>query len=439
VAVDPVLAIVAVAVVANAVIMALVILPMAIGRARPPEDDMALTAERVIRSAAVTGRPIADRLGDGVLTTAYDRVVRVSVWTYLLVVAAIVAITGLWPDTQPVILGLVAGTAIAFLIVHDLLPAGLLGPAKFIVEGSLGITFASLLVLLTGQETSPFFFTFPLIVAGAALVVSPRVTVGLALAASIGYLVAVLLPIDGSGPEPIAVATVGVNLSALVLLAYVAMVISREQRRSREAAVRLSTVDTLTGLFNRSFLVAALEREIARSGRSGRGFCLLMMDLDGLKAANDRWGHHIGDEVLRAVGDQIRDHVRLIDTPARYGGDEFVVLCPETDPSGAYVLAEKIRSGIAGIVVDAPDQRIQPSVSVGVVGYPDDGPTADALLVSADRAMYASKRAGKDRVTGTAPRGEPVGVPIPVSPEPASVVAPGTADGRTRTTTRTGR
>ena len=138
-------------------------------------------------------------------------------------------------------------------------------------------------------------------------------------------------------------ATVGVNLTALVLLSYVAMVIARAQRRTRDAAIRLSTVDSLTGLFNRTFFFAAIEREIARSARSGRGFCLLMMDLDELKSINDRLGHFHGDRVLRGVGEVITLGVRQIDTAARYGGDEFVVLLPETDPTGAFVLAEKIR------------------------------------------------------------------------------------------------
>ena len=128
---------------------------------------------------------------------------------------------------------------------------------------------------------------------------------------------------------------VGINLTALVLLAYVAMVIAREQRRARDAAIRLSTVDPLTGLFNRTFFFAAVEREIARSARSSRGFCLLMMDLDELKPINDRYGHFFGDRVLRGVGEVIRSGVRQIDTAARYGGDEFVVLLPETDPTGA--------------------------------------------------------------------------------------------------------
>jgi hypothetical protein len=95
----------------------------------------------------------------------------------------------------------------------------------------------------------------------------------------------------------------------------------------------------------------------------------------------------------------VRAGVRRLDTPARYGGDEFVVLCPETDPTGAYVLAEKIRQEVAALDLDQPDVTISASLSIGVVAYPDDGRTADQLIISADQSMYASKRFGKNRVT----------------------------------------
>jgi diguanylate cyclase (GGDEF)-like protein len=156
-----------------------------------------------------------------------------------------------------------------------------------------------------------------------------------------------------------------------------------------------------------------MDREIARSARSGRGFCLLMMDLDELKGINDRLGHFHGDRVLRGVGEVITQGVRRIDTAARYGGDEFVVLLPETDPTGAFVLAEKIRLGVHSMAIDLPSSSLRPSLSIGVVNYPDDGRTADELIISADGAMYASKRAGKDRVTG---------VPAPRSGRPATPV-----------------
>ena len=402
---EPILALIVVAVIANLVVMALLVASPAIGRMRErsqPEEPVDGTSERAMAAAAVVGRGDDNRtLDEGDTIRTYDRVVRIASWVFLLAVTTIVGVTGLWPQSQTAIFLLLALGGVFVLVIHDLLPSSALGPAKFVLEGSVAITVATVLVALTGGAASPFFFVYPLIVGGAALVVSPPITLGLALIAAIGYLLAVIL---GSAPQvlanPVTVATVGINLTAMVMLAYIAMVIARQQRTTRDAAIRLSTIDPLTSLFNRGFFFAALEREIARSARSGRGFCLLMMDLDELKAINDRLGHFHGDRVLAAVGHVISEGVRRIDTAARYGGDEFVVLLPETDPTGAFVLAEKIRIGVNELDLDLPDDTVRPSLSVGVVSYPDDGGTADELMISADRAMYTSKRAGKNRVTG---------------------------------------
>jgi diguanylate cyclase (GGDEF)-like protein len=399
--VEPVLSLIVIAVVANLVVMAAVLLPPLVGRrgllsAHGPSGPLDPLA---METAAAAGGDVNPDVDGDVPTAAYDRVVRIVSWVFILATSTIVAVTGLWREQQPAIFVLLALAGLFVLVVHDLLPSSLLGPAKFIVEGSVAITFATLLVVLTGRERSPFFFVFPLIVGGAALVVSPRVTLALAAVGSLGYLIALTAGSTGPlGPETVAI--VGINLTALILLAYVAMVIAREQRRARDAAIRMSTVDPLTGLFNRTYFFAALEREIARSARSGRGFCLLMMDLDELKIVNDRYGHFIGDRVLRGVGEVIREGVRRIDTAARYGGDEFVVLLPETDPSGAYVLAEKVRLGVAELQVPGTEART--SMSVGVVSYPDDGVTSDELMIAADQAMYGSKRSGKNRVMGIA-------------------------------------
>jgi diguanylate cyclase (GGDEF)-like protein len=398
--VESVLTVIVIAVVANLVVMAAILVPPLVGRRSlvAAEGETEEAERRAAELGAVTG--LEEAPGDSqVPEWAYDRVVRIVSWVFILATSTIVAVTGLWRDSQPAIFILLALAGLFVLVVHDVLPGNLLGPAKFVLEGSVAITFATLLVMFTGRELSPFFFIFPMIVAGAALVVSARVTVALAAAAGLGYVAALTLG-NPQAINPAGVATVGVNLTALILLAYVAMVIAREQRRARDAAIRLSTVDPLTGLFNRTFFFAAVDREIARSARSGRGFCLLMMDLDELKAINDRQGHFIGDRVLRAVGEVIRDGVRRIDIAARYGGDEFCVLLPETEASGAYVVAEKIRLGAAELAV--PGTEIKTSLSVGVVSYPDDGRTSDELMISADQAMYASKRSGKNRVMGLA-------------------------------------
>jgi diguanylate cyclase (GGDEF)-like protein len=401
VALEPVLTLLLVAVIANLGVMAAILLPPRMGRRSPFAIGNAMEeGERIAAGLAVVRGETPELLElEEPPVGAYDRVVRIVSWVFILATSTIVAITGLWPTTQPAIFALLAAAGLFVLVVHDLLPPSSLGSAKYVVEGSVAITFATLLVLLTGGNDSPFFFTFPLIVGGAALVVTPRVTLALATIASLGYLFAVAAP--GSGPiAPVVIAKVGINLTALILLAYVAMVIAREQRRSRDAAIRLSTIDPLTGLFNRTFFFAAVDREIARSARSNRGFCVLMMDLDELKTINDRHGHYFGDRVLNGVGEVIRSGVRKIDTAARYGGDEFVVLLPETDPTGAYVLAEKVRIGVTELVIAGAGSELEASISVGVVSYPDDGRTSDELLISADQAMYASKRGGKNRVMG---------------------------------------
>ncbi len=402
-----VMIVIAAAITVNVVVMAAIVIPPLVGRRSPlasvgePEAD-GPDLDRVDQAALIgglVGRPSEDR-------AAYDRIVRIVSWAFLLATAVIVGSSGLWPETTPAIFTLLGLAGGFVLLVHDLLPPATLGAAKYVLEGTVALSFATFLVLLTGGYESPFFFTFPLIVGAAALVVRAGATLVLAIAAASGYVVATTL---GSGaPTPVQLATLAIDLTALLLLAYVGSVIGREQRRSRDAALRLSAVDPLTGLFNRSFFFAALEREMARSARSGRGFCLLMLDLDELKAINDRAGHHAGDAALHAVAETIRGGIRRIDVAARYGGDEFVALLPETDPTGGWVLAEKVRLGVAGRVIENLDES--PTVSVGVVSFPRDGSTADALMISADRAMYASKRAGRNRVAGPDSEVAPVGV-----------------------------
>jgi diguanylate cyclase (GGDEF)-like protein len=393
-----IVALIAIAVIVNLILVVSLLAP-AITRSRSSRGPRPLdhAGGRSLQAAVVTGVADPDAATTG---TGYDRVVRIASWIFLITTAMIVLLTGLWPETQTAILILLGLAGLFVIVFHDLLPGDALGSARFIVEGTVALSGAAILVALTGGVASPFFFTFPLIVAGAAFVVTPTETAGLTVVAALAFVLAVLV---GSAPgtlDAAAAAVVAVDLVALALLVYVAMFIAREQRSARDAAIRLSTIDPLTGLFNRAFFFAAIEREMARSARSGRGFCLLMMDLDGLKDINDRLGHFHGDRVLRAVSEVIESGVRRIDTAARYGGDEFVVLLPETDPTGGFVLAEKIRLGVRAMPIELPGGGPRPSLSVGVVSYPSDGRTVDELMISADGAMYASKRAGKDRVTG---------------------------------------
>jgi diguanylate cyclase (GGDEF)-like protein len=335
--------------------------------------------------------PLAQAASD---PTLESRVIRIVSWAFLMTVAVFAAASGKWAEALPTIVIVVALTGFAMLIVQDVIPRTAVRRLAGPLQGMIALAFAAGLVYLTGGFESPFTFTFPLIVGAGALLVAPRIALALAILATAAYIGAGYA--QNQAPQLGPLIQMGVNLTGVYLLAYVGTSVGREQRRARDAAIRLSTIDSLTGLYNRTYFFTALEREIARGDRSGRAFCLVMLDLDDLKAINDRFGHIAGDQVLRGVAEVVRSGVRKIDVAARYGGDEFVALLPETDPTGGWVLAEKVRLTVAE--QGMPGVEPGPTVSVGVVSYPADGRSADALLVSADRAMYASKRGGKNRV-----------------------------------------
>ncbi|MCI0413708.1 sensor domain-containing diguanylate cyclase [bacterium] len=159
----------------------------------------------------------------------------------------------------------------------------------------------------------------------------------------------------------------------------------------------LATRDSLTGLFRRAVFDERLASEASRSVREKKAFSVLMVDIDNFKSINDTYGHHAGDQVLRAVAGAIRDNSRKIDTVARYGGEEFAVLLPVTDCAGAVVVAEKMRSAIAELKIPVQDRILQTTVSMGAATSWDGILTAE-LVSKADDALYKAKRAGKNRV-----------------------------------------
>jgi diguanylate cyclase (GGDEF)-like protein len=148
----------------------------------------------------------------------------------------------------------------------------------------------------------------------------------------------------------------------------------------------LAVSDPLTGLANYRRLVDVLESEVERSGRTGREFAIILLDLDGLKRINDRHGHLVGSRALCRLAETLRVSSRSIDTSARYGGDEFAVVLPETGQHAALRVAARIRKNLA-----SQDESPMLSVSTGVAVYPANGQTAERLLAAADEALYAMK------------------------------------------------
>ncbi|TVT49120.1 MAG: diguanylate cyclase [Denitromonas halophila] len=167
-----------------------------------------------------------------------------------------------------------------------------------------------------------------------------------------------------------------------------------KNRRLQEAAL----TDPLTGFPNRRYAIERMQQAWASSGRSGRPLCAMVIDIDAFKQINDSHGHDVGDQVLRQISAAIKQAVRGQDMVARTGGDEFLVLCPETDLSAALLCAERVRRAVRVARVNAGGLALDLSISVGVAERDADMPDPDALIKRADQGAYRAKAGGRNRV-----------------------------------------
>jgi diguanylate cyclase (GGDEF)-like protein len=181
------------------------------------------------------------------------------------------------------------------------------------------------------------------------------------------------------------------GVSAVMTLVLAAAVAERKEAEDRLR--RLAVSDPLTGLANYRQLAQALDAEIKRSSRTDRPFAVVLMDLDGLKQINDQYGHLVGSLALRRVAETLLGSCRGIDTAARFGGDEFALVLPETGDAAAWNVARRVADRVAG---DGEQPPL--SVSVGVAMHPRDGATLEALLNAADRSLYDTKSRRRTRV-----------------------------------------
>ena len=193
-----------------------------------------------------------------------------------------------------------------------------------------------------------------------------------------------------------------VILILLIILLFYARALSRAKKR----AELLATTDDLTQMHNRRYFFLAGERELYSARRHERPITVMRLDVDRFKQVNDRWGHAVGDEVLKTIAKIIKASVRSGDICSRLGGDEFSFLLSETDSIRANLIAERIRCSIAAQVHISGNDILNVTVSVGVAVANREWPTLEELLILSDKALYQAKESGRDRVVVFLPDGE---------------------------------
>jgi two-component system, cell cycle response regulator len=172
-----------------------------------------------------------------------------------------------------------------------------------------------------------------------------------------------------------------------------------------QRSLSLALTDELTGLYNRRYLLAHLDELVARVSRDGLDAAVLLVDIDHFKQVNDTYGHAAGDDVLRELAARATNTVRSVDLVARLGGEEFVVVMPETGPAIAVAVGERLRLAIANepFTIRASDERLPITVSIGITSAIAGGDDRDRLLKRADDALYCAKAEGRNRVVSRSP------------------------------------
>ena len=204
-------------------------------------------------------------------------------------------------------------------------------------------------------------------------------------------------------PTPLIAIDVERNMEGLEELAEIAsMSIAGLNLRSR--LEHQSIRDGLTDLFNRHFMEISLDREVRRASRNKSELSILMLDVDHFKKFNDTYGHEAGDCILREVAETFRQSVRTEDIICRYGGEEFVIILPETSPAAALERAEELRHQVSRMRVRFRSEALgEVTISIGVASYPQSGNTLEELLRAADRALYMAKHGGRNQVVVAEP------------------------------------
>jgi diguanylate cyclase (GGDEF)-like protein len=269
---------------------------------------------------------------------------------------------------------------------------------KLALETWAMIAFITTALWYTGLVNSPLLNLYLLVIIACAITLGKIMTLleVTLIACCYIYIGVQTYPTGIFAPETFTILMA--KFSPFLLVAYVTSMLAADILSAKKKITLLSQTDDLTGLLNMRAFNLILDKEIARATRYKQPFTVVMIDVDGLKSVNDRYGHPTGSRLVTVIANSIRDCVRNSDVLARYGGDEFVILMTQTSTRHARMVAERIRAAIHNTSFDMQGNRITSTVSIGIASFPDVE-MAENVLDKADVALYKSKLSGRNKVT----------------------------------------
>jgi diguanylate cyclase (GGDEF)-like protein len=270
---------------------------------------------------------------------------------------------------------------------------------KLAIETGVMIAFITWVLWHTGKLESPLLNLYLLVIVTSALTLGKVITLlefGLITSC---YLYMGYAALSMKMFSFAAFTHIMIKFSPFLLAAYVTTILSDDIRHKHQSIKRLAETDAMTELLNMRAFNSVLQREFQKSERYAGEFSVMMIDLDNLKQVNDRFGHETGNQLIKSTAHTIQDCLRSADAVARYGGDEFIALLSDTDGTHTSVAAERIRMAIYDKSPEIFGDQFKSTVSIGIASYPNDAFNIENLLENADKALYKSKRNGRNRVT----------------------------------------
>lgn len=327
---------------------------------------------------------------------AYDRIMGSISW---LLIALVTLAIKLMPNAGVTSLGFLAIFCVLLFIYNVNARYGLFSRNysrfKIFIDLMVFLAFIVAVCWYTGKLTSPFMSLIYLILMATALTQGKRVTyfmAGLAISSYVFLATAHFREFNFYLSHIL-------ELFPFMLIAHLGAMLAGEAESARHEVERLSLTDDVTGINNMRnfFMLADAQEKLAK--RYERRFAICMIDADGLKQINDRYGHFAGTELIRQVAAMITSNIRASDICARYGGDEFVIMFHESTRDAVVAAVERIVEDMAATPFPFEGNMLSTTLSAGLAGYPEDGPDVRTVMANADEAMYVSKRTGKNRLT----------------------------------------